>query len=94
MIGNELAIVWQDDAETYFTAEELRKYSPSAENLGEKDIFGNQYGGDGPTEFPGVEIEEFFYVGNYAIRVRFSDGHASGIFSWEYLRTLASKLHD
>lgn len=91
-IGNELAIIWSDDRESYFHAETLRKYSPSAANMGEKDIFGNQYGGDGPREFPGIQIEEFFYIGNYAIRIRFSDDHASGIFSWEYLRELDDKI--
>ena len=28
-------------------------------------------------------------VGNYAIRIRFSDGHDTGIFSWQYLREIA-----
>ncbi|MFM8731470.1 MAG: gamma-butyrobetaine hydroxylase-like domain-containing protein [Phycisphaerales bacterium] len=27
-------------------------------------------------------------VGNYAIRIRFSDGHSTGIFSWSYLRSI------
>ncbi|MFM8643067.1 MAG: gamma-butyrobetaine hydroxylase-like domain-containing protein [Phycisphaerales bacterium] len=27
-------------------------------------------------------------VGNYAIRIRFRDGHSTGIFSWSYLRSI------
>jgi DUF971 family protein len=27
-------------------------------------------------------------VGNYAIRIRFSDGHDTGIYSWAYLREI------
>jgi DUF971 family protein len=27
-------------------------------------------------------------VGNYAVRIRFSDGHDTGIYSWEYLRRI------
>ncbi|MCP4067565.1 MAG: DUF971 domain-containing protein, partial [Phycisphaeraceae bacterium] len=27
-------------------------------------------------------------VGNYAIRIRFSDGHSSGIYAWSYLRSI------
>jgi DUF971 family protein len=27
-------------------------------------------------------------VGNYALRIRFSDGHDTGLYSWEYLRTI------
>ena len=56
LIGSELCIIWSDGSERYFPAEFLRKYSPSAQNIGEKDIFGTQYGGDGPRDFPGVLI--------------------------------------
>ncbi len=92
LIGNELCIVWDDGHESYFPAEFLRKHSPSAANIGERDIFGNQYGGGGPKSFPGVRIEGWDFQGNYAIRPKFSDGHASGLFSWEYLRNLERKL--
>jgi DUF971 family protein len=27
-------------------------------------------------------------VGNYAIRIRFSDGHDTGLYSWDYLRRI------
>ena len=52
LIGNELCIIWDDSSESYFSAEFLRINSPSAANIGEKDIFGTQYGGDGPKQFP------------------------------------------
>ncbi len=91
LIGNEVAIAWNDGAETYFHAEMLRAASPSAENVGERDILGNQYGGDGPTEFPGVTVEGWEIVGNYAVRFDFSDGHRTGLYSYTYLRDLARK---
>jgi len=28
------------------------------------------------------------FVGNYAIRIRFSDGHSTGLYSWQYLREI------
>ena len=59
---------------------------------GEVDILGNQYGGNGPKEFPGVTIRGWELQGNYAIRPQFSDGHSSGLFSWEYLRELEAEL--
>ena len=34
-------------------------------------------------------IEHVELVGNYAIKIAFSDGHATGIYTWEYLRSLA-----
>jgi DUF971 family protein len=92
LIGSELCILWSDGSESYFPAEFLSKHSPSAQNMGEKDIFGNQYGGDGPKEFPGVTIQSWDFQGNYAIRPTFSDGHNSGLFSWEYLKQLEGKL--
>lgn len=30
------------------------------------------------------------FVGNYAIKIRFSDGHDTGLYSWKYLREIAS----
>jgi DUF971 family protein len=92
LIGTELCILWDDGSESYFPAEFLRRHSPSAQNIGEQDIFGNQYGGDGPKAFPGVTIKGWDFQGNYAMRPTFSDGHSSGLFSWEYLKELEAKI--
>ncbi|MFW6413154.1 MAG: gamma-butyrobetaine hydroxylase-like domain-containing protein [Oceanicaulis sp.] len=35
-----------------------------------------------------VLVEEAEPVGRYAVRLKFSDGHSSGIFSWDYLHEL------
>ena len=91
LIGPEVAIAWDDGVETYFTGEELRAASPSAENIGEHDILGNKYGGDGPRRFPGVTVLGWEQVGNYALRFDFSDRHRTGLFSYAYLRELAER---
>lgn len=88
LIGNELAIIWPDGREDYLHGEFLRAHSPSAENMGEVDVLGNRWGGDGPRLFPGVTLSNFLYVGKYAIRPIFSDGHQTGIYSWTYLKKL------
>jgi DUF971 family protein len=88
-IGNEIAIVWDDGVESYFEFERLRAASPSAETQGERDILGVQYGGDGPRKFPGVTVLGWEQVGNYALRFDFSDGHRTGLYSFEYLRKLS-----
>ena len=88
LIGEEIAIVWDDGAESYFTFEKLRAASPSAETQGERDILGNQYGGGGLRKFPGVRVVGWAQVGNYAIRFDFSDGHRTGLYSYDYLRGL------
>jgi DUF971 family protein len=88
IIGGEVAIAWDDGTESFLPFEKLRAASPSASNRGEQDIFGNQYGGDGPKKFPGVQVIGWERVGNYAIRFDFSDGHNTGLYSYDYLRAL------
>ena len=90
LVGHEVAIAWDDGAETYHTFEKLRAASPSASNIGERDVLGNQYGGSGPKKFPGVQVLGWERVGNYAIRFDFSDGHRTGLYSFDYLRSLAA----
>lgn len=91
LIGNEVAIAWTDGSEDYFHAEFLREHSPSAENRGEVDILGHRHGGDGPGKFPGVTVLGWDFIGNYAVRFRFSDGHQTGIYSWTFLRELRGR---
>jgi DUF971 family protein len=90
IIGEEVAIAWDDGAETYYPFEKLRAASPSASNVGERDILGNRYGGDGPKKFPGVQVLGWERVGNYAVRFDFSDGHRTGLYSYDYLRQIAA----
>lgn len=90
LVGNEVAIVWDDGMESYLGFERLRAASPSASNRGEQDIFGTVYGGDGPKQFPGVQVTGWDRVGNYALRFDFSDGHTTGLYSFDYLRKLAA----
>lgn len=89
LIGSEVAIAWSDGSETYTTFERLRSASPSAENQGERDILGVRHGGvSGPVSHAGVRVLGWDKVGNYAIRFSFSDGHRSGLYAYDYLRSL------
>lgn len=90
LIGGELAIVWDDGSESYIAGPKLRAASPSAETAGERDIFGKQYGGEFGKDYAEVEILGWQHVGNYAIRFRFSDGHATGLYSFELLDSLGA----
>jgi DUF971 family protein len=89
-IGHEIAIVWDDGVESYLPFARLRAASPSAETQGERDIFGQQYGGNGPRNFDGVAVTGWEQVGNYAVRFDFSDGHGSGLYTYDYLRKLGA----
>jgi DUF971 family protein len=88
VIGDTLSMLWDDGNECFLDASFLRSHSPSAENQGETDIFGKVSGGTTTTEFSNVKILKVSSVGNYAIRILFSDGHSTGIYSWDYLRKL------
>lgn len=92
LIAQEVAIAWSDGGETYFRVEVLRAASPSAENIGEQDIFGKVYGGARGIPNSGVTVRGWEQVGNYALRFTFSDGHGSGLYSYDYLRKLADKI--
>ena len=63
----------------------LRVFSPSAEVRGHGP--GQEVLQVGKRD---VTIEAVDPVGNYAIQPRFSDGHATGIYSWDYLHQLAT----
>jgi DUF971 family protein len=87
-IGNEIAVAWEDGVEAYYPMELLRAVSPSAENVGERDLLGQIHGGSSQTEFPGVTVTGWNLVGGYAIQFLFSDKHHTGLYSFEYLRKL------
>jgi DUF971 family protein len=89
LLDNEVAILWNDGQESFIKMDFLRSKSPSAENVGEVDILGNQYGGCARKRFPGVTVNDWEIVGNYAIRFTFSDGHTTGIYSFSLLREIA-----
>ncbi len=42
-----------------------------------------------PERFDGVTIEQFSFMGGYAINIAFSDGHARGIYPWAFLTGLS-----
>lgn len=88
MIGSEIAIRWNDGAESFVTFATLRANSPSAEVKGEQDIFGTKYGGEAPRSHVGVEVLGWEQVGNYALRFDFSDGHRTGLYTYPLLRQL------
>jgi DUF971 family protein len=76
-----------DDGRTFrLPFELLRVYSPSAEVQGHGP--GQEVLQTGKREVQIVSIEA---VGHYAVQPRFSDGHDSGIFSWDYLHFLGSQ---
>lgn len=89
IVGDYLAIHWVNGCEAFIVGRILRENSPSAENKGETDIFGNLSKKTHPSSKATVKILKFEKVGNYAIRILFSDGHSTGIYDWKLLEELS-----
>ena len=89
-IGDELAIKWEDGRESFVRLETLRRGCPCAGCKGEGDIMGNVYKNpDRPLAPQAFQLKRIANVGGYAIQPVWGDGHASGIYSFEYLRKVA-----
>jgi len=79
-----LEIKFDNNTECKLSTEFLRVYSPSAEVRG--------HGAGQETLQVGkedVNISTIEPVGNYAIKLVFTDGHDTGLYSWDYLYEMA-----
>jgi DUF971 family protein len=83
---SELSINWSDDAETKYNAAGLRRACPCAgcinEWTGEKMLRAENIADE--LSFSSISI-----VGRYALNFHFSDGHDTGIYSFDYLRKIS-----
>ena len=89
-IGNELAIQWNDETESYLDLQFLRRACPCAACGGEPDVLGNVMRPTVSYTGNSFELAGFDLVGGYAVQPRWRDGHATGIYSFPYLRRLAA----
>ena len=88
-IGNELAIRWNDGAESYLLFEFLRRACPCAACGGEPDVLGHIDRPNVTYSGQSFELSGFDFVGGYALQPRWGDGHSTGLYSYKYLRRLA-----
>jgi len=84
-----LTITWNDGSVSTYSIAFLRKNSPSADAKEQrKELAANPLtvlpaSSDEPLTATDAEL-----VGRYAIKLSFSDGHRTGLYTWEYLRSL------
>jgi DUF971 family protein len=85
-----LTVVWADGTESFFPIAHLRRFSPSADARElRREMDKNPLtvlpssAASGPVVASDAEL-----VGNYALRIVFSDGHRTGLYTWEYLREI------
>lgn len=81
--SRELELVYEDGTDARLSFEFLRIMSPSAEVQGHSPDEAVLQVGKRLVDIVGIEP-----VGNYAIQITFSDGHDSGLYSWDYLEDL------
>ena len=92
VIGEELAIKWDDGRESYVKLETLRRRCPCAGCKGEMDVMGNLYKGpETPLTPAAFQLQRLDHVGGYGLQPVWADGHSSGIFSFPYLRRVADE---
>ncbi len=83
--GRRLEVAYDDGVTVTLSAERLRVESPSAEVQGHSPAEKRIVTGKENVRF--VDLEP---IGNYAVKIVFDDGHATGLYTWDYLRKLAT----
>lgn len=82
-----IAVEWSDGTRTELTAAELRRRCPCAQCVDEMTGVRTLDTSAVPDDLTQGDLE---LVGNYALSLRFSDGHHTGIFTWALLHQWAS----
>lgn len=90
-----LTVTWADGQTSRFPVAHLRRWSPSAEaRSARQELSSNPLAvvqaGPSPDDLEAVTIEP---VGTYAVRIEFSDGHRTGLYSWDWLRQIDPTSH-
>lgn len=91
-----IKIDWKDRHSSEYGIDYLRDKCPCATCTGAHGTPPRPPGGPGAGESaspfqmykPALKILTVEPVGNYAIRIHWSNGHATGIYSWEHLRNI------
>ncbi len=82
-----LELIYSDETSHELSAEYLRVFSPSAEVQGHGPGQSVLQYGKKDVQFMDIQPQ-----GHYAIKIVFSDGHDSGIYSWAYLKKLGDQF--
>jgi DUF971 family protein len=94
--GAGVDITWADGHASHYDFAYLREECPCAscnDERGKKEAFASTAPGSGsfpalPMFKPKPSAQAATVVGNYALQISFTDGHATGIYSYEHLRAI------
>ncbi|RJP24963.1 MAG: DUF971 domain-containing protein [Candidatus Omnitrophota bacterium] len=94
--GGRLLIVWSDGAKREYSIWDLRNHCPCAQCRGEDlaiPLSSQEYTRQIPvSDDRTINIVAMKPVGNYAYAIDFSDGHKTGIFTFDLLRQLGQNV--
>lgn len=87
-----LTVEWSDGRRSFYPVLYLRRNSPSAEARSLRESLRSNpltvLPSGGGSAAAKLTAEGAELVGHYALRIRFSDGHDTGLYSWQYLREI------
>jgi len=92
MIGDHLAVAWSDGMENFFPLDTLRRNCPCAVCQGEADVMGEVERPERTFTPDSFLLRTVQNVGGYALQPLWGDGHATGLYSFRYLRELGMEL--
>jgi DUF971 family protein len=90
VVGKDLAVSFNDGVEIYFSLDKVRRACPCAKCQGEPDVMGRYFICKVDYRQDSFDLIKMESVGGYALQLYWGDGHSSGIYSYDYLRLLAS----
>ena len=90
-----IMLKWQDNTDVCLRLKTLRLCCPCAFCSGETDVFGNKYIGDKKSlSDKSAVLKGYSFVGLYALRFIWGDGHSDGLYTFEFLKKIAAKFNE
>ncbi len=90
--GNHISFSWSDGEEQDLDLKTLREACPCALCQGERDVIGTLHKVNNEGEIASCELKSYQIIGGYGLQFVWNDRHATGIYSFDYLRGLSSDI--
>ena len=88
IIGDELALSWNDGVEQYLSLKRLRQACPCAVCCGEPELTGQKLKPSTVFKKESFLLKSYEFVGGYGLQFHWGDGHKTGIYSYGYIKIL------
>lgn len=92
IIGDQIAIKWNDASETFLSLEHMRKACPCAGCGGEPDVLGRVVRPHVTHTPASFRMKSYQIIGSYAVQPTWEDGHSTGLYTFPYLKKLETAV--